>query len=99
MIKFLLVLMCFLAITNGFGSSQLDGPALPGTAAAQLMIEELGLRESDIASSELPGWNKPEKVIIRSDSPGRLAAFQTVAPGVEIVLVETLEQAILLLMQ
>lgn len=86
--------MCFLAITNGFGSSQLDGPALPGTAAAQLMIEELGLRESDIASSELPGWNKPEKVIIRSDSPGRLAAFQTVAPGVEIVLVETLEQAI-----
>ncbi len=94
MIKFLLVLMCFLAITNGFGSSQLDGPALPGTAAAQLMIEELGLRESDIASSELPGWNKPEKVIIRSDSPGRLAAFQTVAPGVEIVLVETLEQAI-----
>jgi phosphoglycerate dehydrogenase-like enzyme len=94
MIKFLSVLICFLAITNAYGSSQSDDPAVASSAAAQAMIEELGLRESDIASSELPGWSKPEKAIIRSDNPDRLVAFQAVAPGVEIVLVETLEQAV-----
>jgi D-2-hydroxyacid dehydrogenase (NADP+) len=63
-------------------------------SAAQSMISELGLRESSVASRDLPGWKRPAKVVAWADSPDRLAGFQAVAPGVEIVLVETLEQAV-----
>jgi phosphoglycerate dehydrogenase-like enzyme len=64
------------------------------SAAAQVMIDELGLRESEVASRELPGWRRPDKVIAWVDSPQRLEGLQAVAPGVEIVLVESLEQAV-----
>jgi phosphoglycerate dehydrogenase-like enzyme len=64
------------------------------STAAQVMIDELGLRESEVASRELPGWRRPDKVIAWVDSPQRLEGLQAVAPGVEIVLVESLEQAV-----
>jgi phosphoglycerate dehydrogenase-like enzyme len=70
------------------------GNQVSTTDAAQALIEEFGLRQSDIPSSALPGWRRPEKIVLRLDKPGRLAGFQAVAPGVEIVAVETLEQAV-----
>lgn len=64
------------------------------SAAIQTMIRQLGLRESDSPASELPGWSKPRKVVIRLDSAERLAAMQAVAPGVELVVAGSADEAV-----
>ena len=76
------------------GDAHAESQASTTPAAARALIEEFGLRESDIPSSELPGWRRPEKIVVRVDKPDRLASFQAVAPGIEIVAVETLDQAV-----
>jgi phosphoglycerate dehydrogenase-like enzyme len=43
---------------------------------------------------ELPGWSRPEKVLVRPDRPERLAGLQAVAPGVEIVPVSSPDEAV-----
>jgi phosphoglycerate dehydrogenase-like enzyme len=63
--------------------------------AVQTLIEELGLRESDTPVSELPGWSRPEKVLVRVDRPERLPGLQAMAPGVEIVVVSSPAEAAL----
>jgi len=65
------------------------------SAAVQSLIEELGLRESDTPVRELPGWSKPQKVLVRVDRPERLPGLQAVAPGVEIVPVSSPAEAAL----
>jgi phosphoglycerate dehydrogenase-like enzyme len=67
------------------------GPALD--PAVQALISGLGLQESATAARDLPGWSRPAKVVLRDDRPERLAEYQAVAPGVEIVMVESLEAA------
>lgn len=62
-------------------------------AATQAMIDAIGLRESATPVRELPGWQRPRKVVAWVDSPERLAALQSAAPGVEIVLVGSGEEA------
>ena len=57
------------------------------------MVAELGLRESDVSSRDLPGWRKPTRVVARVSRPEQLAALQAVAPGVEIIVVDSAEQA------
>jgi phosphoglycerate dehydrogenase-like enzyme len=42
---------------------------------------------------ELPGWQKPRKVVVLLSRPERLPALQAAAPGVEIVAVESAVQA------
>ena len=58
-------------------------------------LAELGLREFPKASRELPGWQKPDKVVVRSifgeDATSRL---QKAFPGVEIVSVRTVDEAV-----
>ena len=63
-------------------------------AAVATMIEQLGLRESATPTSELPGWQKPSRVVVRTDDPDGLAFFKSVAPGVDIVAVTTVEEAV-----
>lgn len=62
--------------------------------AAQALIDEINLRESSTPASELPGWEKPKKVVIRLGSEDRLADMAGVAPGVELVPVTTREEAL-----
>ncbi len=93
MIKFLLSVIFFLATANVSGDSRVSNP-VAASKAAQAMIEELGLQESELPSRELPGWSKPKKIVVRVVQPNRLEELQAVAPDVEIVLVETLKQAI-----
>jgi phosphoglycerate dehydrogenase-like enzyme len=76
------------------GDAHAENQASTTPDAAQALIEEFGLRESDIPSSALPGWRRPEKIVVRVDKPDRLAGFQAVAPGIDIVAVETLDQAV-----
>jgi len=63
-------------------------------AMVQALIADLGLRESSVSSRDLPGWSRPHKVVAWVDKPERLAGLQAVAPGVQIVLVESAEQAV-----
>jgi phosphoglycerate dehydrogenase-like enzyme len=67
------------------------GPA--ADPAAQTLISGLELQESATAARDLPGWSRPTKIVVRDDSPERLAEYQAVAPGVEIVMVESVEAA------
>ncbi|MFC1720143.1 D-2-hydroxyacid dehydrogenase [Pseudomonadota bacterium] len=71
-----------------------DEKELLRSAAVQAMIDELGLVESDIPVRDFPGWSVPGKVVIRVDKPERLAPLQAVAPGVEIVAVSNVEEAL-----
>ena len=57
------------------------------------LIIDLGLRESAIASRDLPGWSPPRKIVVGWARPGSLAEYQAVAPGVEFVMVESVAQA------
>ena len=61
--------------------------------AVQVLINELGLRESMTASRDLPGWSSPKKIVVRQGRPGALDEYQALAPEVDFVMVESVEQA------
>lgn len=66
-------------------------------SAAELpdVLQGLGLREYKVPARELLGWEKPDKVVVRSlFGEDAAAALKQVAPGVEIVSVRTVEEAI-----
>jgi phosphoglycerate dehydrogenase-like enzyme len=63
--------------------------------AAMAMIDELGLKEYHIPSRELPGWRVPEKVVIRTLNAEQAEALSRAMPGVNVVGVQTPEQAML----
>jgi len=94
MAKMMLALLLLFSFAPVVADSHATDQALSPTQDVKDMIRELGLRESEMPARELPGWNKPEKVVAWVDKPERLAGLQAVAPGVDIVLVESLEQAI-----
>ena len=62
-------------------------------SAVDQLVEELGLRESNTPSRDLPGWSVPEKVIVRSFKPEQLEMLRAVAPGVEVVAVANTAEA------
>lgn len=82
--------LCLLALPPIGLAADTEGPV---SAAARAMIEELGLRESATPVRELPGWRKPDKVVVFVDRPERLAALRAAAPGVELVAVGSAEEA------
>lgn len=47
---------------------------------AEEVIETLGLQENDTAMRDMPGWTKPEAVIVLTDGPDRVAWFEEVLP-------------------
>jgi phosphoglycerate dehydrogenase-like enzyme len=59
-------------------------PLAHGNEATQL-IAELGLEAAPTPVSKRPDWRKPVRVIVRAASPAQLAAYQSAAPGVEII--------------
>lgn len=61
--------------------------------AVQVLIEQLDLQESATATRDLAGWSPPKKIVVRQGRPGALAEYQALAPGVEFVIVESVEQA------
>jgi phosphoglycerate dehydrogenase-like enzyme len=58
------------------------------------MMRARGLVESDTPSRELPGWQKPSKAIVYLVDAAQLEALKAVAPGVEIIPVESSEAAL-----
>jgi len=59
----------------------------------QTMISELGLKEHAIPSRELPGWQVPRKIVVRTLTPEQGEFFRKSLPGINVVAVQTLEQA------
>lgn len=53
--------------------------------AVAAMIAELSLEEAERPIRETKGWRKPGRIVVRAESPARLAGFQQAAPGVEFV--------------
>lgn len=91
-----LILSYFLFFAPAFvRADATGGDSVPSAGpAVQKMISELGLRESATPSRDLTGWSPPKKIVVRRFEPVRLAGLQAVAPGVEIVIVDSTEQAI-----
>lgn len=90
-------LVCLLILMPVFvhaGSSNSDGLTSPNPAA-QIMIDEIGLRESATASRDLAGWSPPEKIVIWQFQQVNKDDWASLAPGVELVFVESIEQAVL----
>lgn len=57
-----------------------------GQAEVDALVERLGLPESDQTVKELvPGWTRPNKMLVFIDRPDRIAWLQDAAPGVELV--------------
>jgi phosphoglycerate dehydrogenase-like enzyme len=71
-----------------------SGPVPAASPEINAMIADLGLRESATPVREMPGWNRPRKVVVWVDSPDRLTGLQQVAPGVEIINAESQAQAV-----
>jgi len=86
-----LFISVFPAVTHA--DSLADEKDLLRSAAVQVLIDELGIRESGIPSRDLPGWAPPKKVLLRIDNEERLAEFRAVVPGVEIVAVSDAREA------
>jgi phosphoglycerate dehydrogenase-like enzyme len=59
------------------------------------MIDELELRPGPSPTAKTPGWTKPKAVLVRDlwDNPERLAQLRLVAPGVDIKVARTPEEA------
>ncbi|MFB3077930.1 MAG: NAD(P)-dependent oxidoreductase [Lysobacterales bacterium] len=68
-----------------------------GACAAEVpaSLQGLGLRESSTASRDLPGWKKPEKILVRTMfGPQILEPLRAAAPGVELVPVTSVAEAV-----
>ena len=89
------VLFCALVIVPlSVLADSTDQPATYAVdPAVKEVIADLGLRESTIASRDLPGWSQSKKIVLRRGRRGALAEYQALAPDVDFVMVESLEQA------
>ena len=66
------------------------------TSAADLpaQLQGLGLRESPLAARDMPGWQKPQRILVSTMfGPQILEALQAHAPGVELVPVANAQEA------
>jgi phosphoglycerate dehydrogenase-like enzyme len=73
-----------------------DQPAAADPAVAA-MIAELDLREAPRPVRETKGWRKPRRIVVRAESPARLASFQEAVRGVEFVAAKDEEAALALI--
>lgn len=67
--------------------------AQPDDGRAARLVAELGLREAPQPVSEMTGWTKPRRIVVRDLTPERKAWLQPAAPGVELVGADSLSQA------
>jgi len=63
------------------------------TVQIAAMIADLGLKEHPTPSRNFPGWRPPRKVVLRTLSPEQGESFRQAFPAIELVVVQTMEQA------
>lgn len=49
------------------------------------IIAEMGLKESNVPMNKRAGWEMPRKIVVLAENARRVASFQAVAPGVNVV--------------
>lgn len=90
-----LLFLLLIGVLPWLPADSLAGDSIPSAdPAVQSLIDRIGLRESKVASRDLEGWSPPRKIVVRRLPVGSLEDLQSVAPGVEIVMVDTREQAV-----
>jgi len=89
-VRLTIVVLCLLGLPAGAVLADREADAAD---PVQVMIAELGLQEAAAPVRESPGWQKPRKVVVLLRQPEHLPALQAAAPGIEIVAVESAEQA------
>jgi len=94
MIKYILSCILFLIPAAVLAGSDVANTTPAADPAVLALIDEIGLWESEVASRDLEGWSPPKKIVVRPFRADSLEDLQKVAPGVEIVLVNSTEQAI-----
>lgn len=58
------------------------------------VLQGLGLREHKVASRDMEGWRKPQRVVVRNlFGSDAVPLLQAAAPGVEVIGVRTLDEA------
>jgi phosphoglycerate dehydrogenase-like enzyme len=57
----------------------------PADPRAIALIQELGLRESAVASRDQAGWKVPKRIVVATKDADRLKRLQAAAPGVEVL--------------
>jgi len=57
----------------------LSAHAVDEAAATARLVEELGLKESEVALRDRPGWAPPRKVVLMGADAAQLAAMQAAA--------------------
>lgn len=104
MVRPLMIGVCSLVLACSGGEEPPPEPSPPPTGSyedftSQELVEAFGLRESDVPVRELPGWVPPEKVVVvvpeewdRREE--RMAFLQEVAPGIELIPVRNLGDAV-----
>jgi phosphoglycerate dehydrogenase-like enzyme len=90
----LIVLLAGLSLAVSADASTLaEEKARLGEEAFSVLAAEIGLRESSTPVRELPGWSKPEKVVVWTLPGWDVEALRAAAPSLEVVAVEDVEQA------
>jgi phosphoglycerate dehydrogenase-like enzyme len=51
---------------------------------ATALIQELGLKQSEVAARDQPGWRVPKRIVVGYGDPDLIAQLQAVAPEVEV---------------
>lgn len=92
--KFILAGILFLVPVSGLTDAEGQNVGAKKETATEQLIKERGLRESSVASRDLPGWQPPQKILISVLPWEQLSDYQAVAPSVEFIAVENVEEAV-----
>ncbi len=89
----IVVIACLAILIPGMSTAQVP----PAPTAIEPTIDQIisrhGLREHDVASRDIEGWQKPNRILVRVDNPERLEWMQLAVPDVELVAYSTIEAA------
>lgn len=80
--------LCLLFVLTSCLATQASEPV-----TTEAVMAELGLREHSVASRDLPGWEVPRKIVVRTLSLKQAESLRSALPGIEVVGVQSLEQA------
>ena len=94
MLKCVLAVIFFLVPVLGLTDTEGQDVGAKTETATEQLIRDRGLRESSFASRDLPGWQPPQKILISVLPWEKLSDYQAVAPGVEFIAVENVEEAV-----
>ena len=83
-------------IAQGCAFGAWAGEGSGSSPAAQDLIQRLALEESAAPVRDMPGWRRPEQVLVWNVAPQAVPALQAAAPGVTLLLARDAKEAVAL---